>query len=152
MREAQAKSLTIANTGMVVTLDIGEETDVHPRNKLDVGKRLARLALSETYGKPGESSGPMFRDSSVQDGKVRINSTHVGGGLVAKDGALRQFAIAGDDGRFVWADAVIEGESIIVSSPAVSHPTQVRYAWADNPAGANLFNSEGLPAAPFRNP
>jgi sialate O-acetylesterase len=135
---------------MAVTLDIGEEKDVHPRNKFDVGNRLARLALSETYGQPGESSGPIFRDSSVQDGKIRVNFTHIGGGLVAKDGALTQFAIAGADGKFVWAEAVIDGESVIVSSPSVPAPTQVRYAWADNPVGANLFNIEGLPAAPFR--
>jgi sialate O-acetylesterase len=150
MREAQAKSLAIPHTGMAVTLDIGEEKDVHPRNKLDVGNRLARLALSGTYGQPGESSGPIFRDSSVQDGKIRVNFTHIGGGLVAKDGALTQFAIAGADGKFVWAEAVIDGESVIVSSPSVPAPTQVRYAWADNPVGANLFNIEGLPAAPFR--
>ena len=150
MREAQANSLTIPNTGMAVAIDIGDEKDVHPRNKLDVGKRLARLALAGTYGKPGVASGPMFRDSSVENGRIRINFTHVGGGLVAKDGALKQFAIAGTDGKFVWADAVIEGESVIVSNASVPSPTQVRYAWADNPAGATLFNADGLPAAPFR--
>jgi sialate O-acetylesterase len=150
MRWEQAKSLSIPNTGMAVTLDIGEEKDVHPRNKLDVGKRLARLALTRTYGKSGESSGPIFRESSVQNDRVIIKFDHTGGGLVAKDGALRQFAIAGDDGRFVWADAVIEGDSVVVTSPSINAPAFVRYAWADNPAGANLYNSEGLPAAPFR--
>ena len=150
MREAQAKSLTIPHTGMVVTLDIGDETNVHPRNKLDVGKRLARLALTRTYHQPGESSGPLFREYSVQNGKIRVKFDHLGGGLVAKDGPLRQFAIAGDDLKFVWAEAVIEGDHIIVSSPSISTPIHVRYAWAENPAGANLYNSAGLPAAPFR--
>ncbi len=150
MREAQAKALSIPRTGMAVTLDIGEEKDVHPRNKLEVGRRLARLALAGTYGKPGEASGPLYRDSSVEGGRIRIRFDHTGGGLVAKDGALRQFSIAGADGAFVWADAVIDGGSVLVSSPSVAAPTQVRYAWADNPAGANLYHSEGLPAAPFR--
>lgn len=149
MREAQAKSLAIPHTGMAVTLDIGDETNVHPRNKLDVGNRLARLAMTGTYGQSGESSGPLFRESSVQNGKVIIKFDHAGG-LVAKDGALKQFAIAGADGKFVWADAVIDGESVIVSSPKITEPTQVRYAWGENPAGANLTNAEGLPAAPFR--
>ena len=150
MRWQQAKSLAIPNTGMAVTLDIGDEKDVHPRNKLDVGKRLARLALSGTYGKPGVSHGPQFRESSIQNNRVILKFDHAGGGLVAKDGALRQFAIAGNDGKFVWADAVIEGDRVLVSSPSITTPAFVRYAWADNPAGANLYNSEGLPAAPFR--
>ena len=111
MRWEQAKSLAIPNTGMAVTLDIGEEKDVHPRNKLDVGKRLARLALTGTYGKPGVPCGPLFRESSVQDNRVILKFHHTGGGLVARDGTLRQFAIAAADGKFVWADAVIEGDT-----------------------------------------
>jgi sialate O-acetylesterase len=150
MRWEQAKSLAIPHTGMAVTLDIGEEKDVHPRNKLDVGKRLARLALTRTYGKSGESSGPIFRESLVQNDRVIIKFDHTAGGLVAKDAPLRQFAIAGTDGRFAWAEAVIEGDNVIVSNPSITAPAFVRYAWADNPAGANLYNSEGLPAAPFR--
>ncbi|GAA5118821.1 hypothetical protein JIN84_22600 [Luteolibacter yonseiensis] len=150
MREAQAKSLAIPHTGMVVTTDIGDEKDVHPRNKLDVGKRLARLALVKTYGMSGESSGPIFRESAVEGNRIRIRFDHTGGGLVAKGGTLGQFAIAGGDGKFVWADAAIEGDGVVVSSPSVSSPTQVRYAWGDNPAGANLYNTEDLPAAPFR--
>ncbi|MES2923584.1 MAG: sialate O-acetylesterase [Verrucomicrobiota bacterium] len=150
MREAQAKSLTIPHTGMAVAIDIGDEKDVHPRNKRDVGKRLARLALTGTYGKAGEANGPKFSESSVENGRVRVKFDHLGGGLVAKDGALRQFAIAGSDLKFVWADAVIDGDSVIVSSPAIAAPAFVRYAWAENPAGANLFNTAGLPAAPFR--
>ena len=150
MREAQAKSLALPHTGMAVTIDIGDEKDVHPRNKLDVGKRLARLALSGTYGKPGVASGPLFREASVQDAGIRIQFDHVNGGLVAKGGALRQFAIAGTDGKFLQADAVVDGESVLVSSRSILRPAYVRYAWADNPAGANLYNSDGLPAAPFR--
>jgi len=150
MRWEQAKALAISHTGMAVTLDIGDEKDVHPRNKLDVGKRLARLALAGTYAKAIEASGPVFRESSVQSGRVRLQFDHVGGGLVAKGGALQRFAIAGADCKFAWADAVVEGDAVVVSSPSVAAPLYVHYAWGDNPAGANLYNSEGLPAAPFR--
>ena len=152
MREAQATSLTLPHTGMAVTLDIGDEKDVHPRNKQDVGARLARLALHETYGKKDVvPCGPVFTMSEIEDGRVVLHFDHVDKGLVAKDGELKQFAIAGDDRKFVWADAAIEDEDkIIVSSPDIPRPAYVRYAWADNPDGANLFNSAGLPAAPFR--
>ena len=150
MREAQAKSLAIPHTGMAVTIDIGDEKNIHPLNKLDVGKRLARLALTGTYGKPGVPSGPTFQDAAVENSRLRVRFAHIGGGLVSKDGPLRQFAIAGADGKFVQADAVVAGDSVLVSSPSVPHPAHVRYAWADNPAGANLFNTDGLPAAPFR--
>ena len=150
IRWEQARSLAIPHTGMAVTLDIGDEKDVHPRNKLDVGKRLARLALAGTYGKAEEASGPVFRESLIENGRIRIRLDHAAGGLVAKNGALRQFAIAGADRQFVWADAMVDGDCVIVSSPAVANPAFVRYAWADNPAGANLYNSAGLPAAPFR--
>ncbi|MEK7951485.1 sialate O-acetylesterase [Luteolibacter soli] len=152
MREAQATSLTLPHTGMAVTIDIGDEKDVHPRNKQDVGARLARLALHDTYCKKDViPCGPVFKMSEIEDGRVVLHFDHVGTGLVAKDGALKQFAIAGDDRKFVWADAEIDDEDkVIVSSPTIPRPAYVRYAWADNPAGANLFNSAGLPAAPFR--
>ena len=150
MREAQAKALTIPNTGMAVTLDIGDEKDVHPRNKRDVGNRLARIALSKTYGKKIEGSGPIFHDGSIEGGKIRIRFDHVGGGLVTKGGGLKRFAIAGEDRKFVWADAVIEGDQVVVSNKEVTRPAFIRYAWSENPMGANLFNAEGLPAAPFR--
>ena len=150
MREAQAKSLSISHTGMAITLDIGDEKNVHPGNKVDVGNRLARLALTGTYGKPGVANGPVFRGAEVRDGRIRIRFDSVGGGLLARNGPLKQFAIAGADKKFVWADAVIEGDGVIVSSPAIPQPAYVRYAWAENPAGANLCNAEGLPAAPFR--
>jgi sialate O-acetylesterase len=150
MREAQAKSLAIPHTGMAVTIDIGDEKDIHPRNKLDVGKRLARLALTGTYRKPGVPAGPLFRDASVQGARIRVHFDHIDGGLVAKNGAPRGFAIAGADRKFVAADAVIDGASVMVSSPSVAEPAFVRYAWADNPVDANLFNADGLPASPFR--
>ena len=150
MREAQATSLALPHTGMAVTIDIGDAKDVHPRNKRDVGKRLARLALTGTYGKPGVGSGPSFREASVQGDHIKITFNHVNGGLVSKGGALRQFAIAGSDRKFVAADAVIDGEHVIVSKPGITEPAFVRYAWADNPEGANLYSSDGLPAAPFR--
>lgn len=150
MREAQAKSLSIPHTGMAVTIDIGDAKDIHPRNKLDVGERLARLALTGTYQRPGVPSGPVFREASPQDGGIRIHFDHINGGLVSKTSALGGFAIAGADRKFVAAAAVIDGESVLVSSPTVKSPEFVRYAWSDNPATANLFNAEGLPAAPFR--
>ncbi|WP_193213145.1 sialate O-acetylesterase [Luteolibacter marinus] len=150
MREAQATSLELPATGMAVTIDIGDAKDVHPRNKQDVGARLARLALHGTYRRDLVPCGPMIKMSEIEDGMILLHFDHVGGGLVAKDGPLQQFAIAGEDRKFVWADATIEGDTIVVSSPAVQRPAYVRYAWADNPVGANLFNAEGLPAAPFR--
>ncbi|MEX1116748.1 MAG: sialate O-acetylesterase [Akkermansiaceae bacterium] len=149
MREAQAQSLTISNTGMAVTIDIGDEKDVHPRNKLDVGKRLARLALTGTYHKPGVATGPLFHEASIETGRIRAHFDSAAP-LVAKDGGLKHFALAGADRKFVWADATIEGNSVIVSSPQIPQPAYIRYAWADNPTGANLFNTAGLPAAPFR--
>ncbi len=150
MREAQAKSLEIERTGMVVTLDIGDEKDVHPRNKRDVGLRLARIAMSDTYATPGVSRGPVFREAVVEAGLIRVRFQPGCGPLRAKDGPLKQFAIAGADRKFAEATAVIEGDCVVVSSPIVPDPAFVRYAWADNPAGANLTNEEGLPAAPFR--
>jgi sialate O-acetylesterase len=150
MREAQAGSLTIPHTGMAVTIDIGDEKNVHPGNKLDVGLRLARLALVGTYQRAGISSGPMFRDAKVEGTTVRVRFDHIGSGLMAKGGALGQFAISGADRKFIWAQAKIDGDSVVVSSPTVPQPAFVRYAWADNPVGANLTNSAGLPAAPFR--
>jgi sialate O-acetylesterase len=150
MREAQATSLSLPKTGMAVTLDLGEEKDIHPRNKQDVGKRLALLALKNDYGKDLPSRGPVFKTAEIEDGRIVLHFDTTDGALVAKDGPLKQFAIAGDDRKFVWAEAGIEGDTVIISNPAVPRPVHVRYAWADNPAGANLFNSAGLPAAPFR--
>jgi sialate O-acetylesterase len=150
MREYQAGSLAVSHTGMAVTIDIGDEKDVHPRNKKDVGARLARLALAGTYGKSGVPCGPVFQSASITGNSIRVRFDHINGGLVSADGPLHGFAVAGDDKRFVAAQAVIDGELVVVSAPDVARPAFVRYAWADNPAGANLRNTDGLPAAPFR--
>jgi len=151
LREAQLMTLALPNTGMAVTIDIGEADDIHPRNKQDVGYRLAQWALAETYGRADVvPSGPLYRSMTKENGAIRLAFDHVGGGLTTPDGApLRGFAVAGADRRFVWADARIDGNTVVVSSRAVADPVAVRYGWANNPA-VNLYNAEGLPASPFR--
>jgi sialate O-acetylesterase len=149
MREAQATSLALPQTGMAVTIDIGEAKDVHPRNKQDVGRRLALIAEAQVYGRSVTSSGPVFESMSIEGRSARIRFRHTEGGLVAQGGTLAGFAIAGKDGTFAWADARIDGETVVVSSPRVEEPAIVRYAWADNPP-ATLSNGAGLPARPFR--
>jgi sialate O-acetylesterase len=151
VREAQATVLHLKNTGMAVTIDIGDPKNVHPKDKQDVGDRLTRIALANVYGRQIEYSGPLYDSSKVENGTMRIRFTHIGGGLVAKGGPpLKWFTIAGADGKFVPADAKIDGDTVIVSSPTVPAPVAVRYAWDPYPADANLFNAAGLPAAPFR--
>ena len=150
VREGQLKTLQDANTGLAVAIDLGEAVDVHPRNKHDVGKRLAQWALARTYGMPLVPSGPLYRDFVVEGERVRLRFEHTGGGLAARNGELKTFVIAGSDGKFVDAEAEIEGDTVLVHSPAVPEPAAVRYAWADNPDGCNLYNREGLPASPFR--
>jgi sialate O-acetylesterase len=150
VREWQSEALKLPHTGMVVTLDVGDKKDVHPHNKAPVGDRLARLALANVYGKKIEFSGPRFQSAAIEGGGVRVKFSHLGGGLVAKDGPLKTFEIAGADGKFVAADATIAGDTVVVKSPNVATPAAVRYAWANYPEGANLFNAAGLPAAPFR--
>ncbi|NIA16684.1 MAG: sialate O-acetylesterase [Nitrospiraceae bacterium] len=150
LREAQTMTLSLPNTGMAVIIDIGEADNIHPRNKQDVGKRLALNALANTYGKKVAYSGPMYKSMKVEDGAIRVEFDHTVGGLTAKGGeALRGFAIAGADRKFVWADAAIDGDTIVVSSDSVADPVAVRYAWAHNPV-CNLYNGVGLPASPFR--
>jgi sialate O-acetylesterase len=149
-REAQARSLDLPHTGMAVTIDIGDEKDVHPRNKQDVGKRLALIALAKTYGRPVECTGPVFESLKIDHGTARVKFSHAEGGLVVKGGPLKGFAVAGADQKFAWAEARIEGDAVILRSDRVASPNAVRYAWADNPAGCNLYNAAGLPAAPFR--
>jgi sialate O-acetylesterase len=149
LREAQTMSLREPRTGMAVTIDIGDEKDIHPRNKLDVGRRLAAWALADTYGQKVVRSGPLFDRHVIEGNKVRIHFKH-GAGLKTTDGGpLKGFAIAGEDRRFVWADAHIEGDTVTVSSPTILKPVAVRYGWADNPV-ANLYNNASLPASPFR--
>lgn len=150
LREAQAfTARTVKNSGLAVAIDIGDAADIHPKDKKNVGHRLALSALAQTYGKKLEYSGPWYRAMKVKGDKITLKFDHVDGGLVAKGGKLTGFAIAGDDKKFVWADAVIEGNTVVVSSPQVAKPVAVRYAWDINPV-CNLFNQAGLPAVPFR--
>lgn len=170
LREAQSLTLKLPKTGQAVLIDIGEAADIHPRNKRDVGERLARIALAKDYGKPVASSGPAYQSMKVEKGKVRLQfdqdalvaaplgETHV---LKSQTGEtaplvrnspgsqLEGFAICGDDKAWVWADAKIDGSSVLVWSDRVPAPVAVRYAWADNPT-CNLANADGLPASPFR--
>ena len=150
LREAQAMALSLAQTGMAVTVDIGNPTDIHPRNKQDVGLRLALAARAITYGEPNlEYSGPEFRQVTREGDALRLWFNHAGGGLRATGGPLEGFEVAGTDGKFVEAQARITGDTVLVSSPQVSLPVQARYAWAADPKG-NLANAAGLPASPFR--
>jgi sialate O-acetylesterase len=150
LREAQTMALALPNTGMAVAIDIGEAEDIHPRNKMDVGLRLALHALHGTYGLSDViPSGPLFRSAKREGSSLRLSFDHIGGGLVCQGDALRGFSIAGEDGRFVWAEATIDGEDILVSSPEIDAPRAARYGWADNP-DVNLYNEAGLPASPFR--
>jgi sialate O-acetylesterase len=151
LREAQSNALALPNTGIVVTVDIGEWNDIHPLDKKDVGDRLALAAQKIAYGDEHVIySGPLYQSMRIEGNTVVLTFTNTGGGLIAKGGELKCFAIAGSDKKFVWANAKIENGNVIVSSSNVLNPVAVRYAWADNPEGANLYNKEGLPASPFR--
>lgn len=151
-REAQAEVLKLPATGMAVTYDIGEWNDIHPLNKKDVGIRLAVAARKVAYGETDVVySGPTFRSMTVKGRKMIISFDNTGSGLTVRGGRRPgHFAVAGDDMKFVWADARIKGSQVVLKSRKVKKPVAARYAWADNPAGANLYNKEGLPAAPFR--
>jgi len=151
LRESQFKALSLPNTGMVVTIDIGEWNDLHPWNKHDVGQRMALLAEKMVYGENIVSSGPLFQSATVDGNKIVISFTNVGSGLVTNDGEEpREFAIAAADKKFVWAKAKIEGDKVIVSSEEIPNPMYVRYDWADSPVDPNLYNKEELPSSPFR--
>ena len=149
LREAQLMTLALPNVGMAITIDLGEADDIHPKDKVDVGKRLALNALALTYGKDIPFSGPIMQFMIKEGSQIRLTFRYTDGGLKAKGGPLKGFAIAGADRKFVWADAVIDGETVVVSSPRVMEPVAVRYAWASNPV-CNLYNGAGLPASPFR--
>lgn len=149
LREAQLMTLGLINTGMAVTTDIGEATDIHPKNKQDVGLRLALAARAIAHGEKLVYSGPIYRQASVEGNQIRVFFDHTGGGLAAKGGELTGFQIAGADKKFVRATATIDGRTIVVSSPDLANPVYVRYAWGANPE-CNLINQEGLPASPFR--
>lgn len=152
LREAQTKSLKLPNTGMAVIHDIGDWNDIHPLNKKDVGDRLALIAQKVAYlDQKIIYSGPVYQSSAIEGGQIVLSFTSVGGGLMAKEGTeLKHFAIAGADKKFVWAKAKIIGNTVVVHSNNVKKPKFVRYAWANNPVGANLYNREGLPASSFR--
>ena len=149
IREAQLGTLEIPRTEMAVAIDIGEANDIHPKNKQEVGRRLALAALAATYFEETEYSGPIYGGMQMEEGKIRLNLSHAEGLKAADGGAIKGFAIAGEDKKFYWADVALEGDHVVVSSPKVPKPIAVRYGWADNPDG-NLLNAAGLPASPFR--
>ncbi len=148
IREAQRRTLSVSNTAMAVTIDIGNPDNVHPADKQDVGHRLALAARALSYGEHVEYSGPLYRQASVESGAMRVDFDHSESGLVAKGGALAGFEIAGADRKFVPATATIEGGSVMVLAAAVPNPKYVRYGWQNAPT-VNLFNGDGLPASPF---
>lgn len=153
LQEAQyLTSITLPKVGLAVTNDIGEEKNIHPKNKQEVGRRLALWALAKDYGRADTVfSGPMFKSALIEGSQVRIQFDHTGGGLKTRDGGeLKHFQIVGEDKKWVWAQAKIENNEVLVSSPEVPNPVGVRYAWAAWPEGANLINAEGLPAGCFR--
>lgn len=163
IRNAQRRCLSIPHTGMAPAIDIGDADDIHPKNKFDVGERLALWALHNEYGRQDvEPSGPLFKSMQREGGKIRIYFDHLGGGLMIgkKSGkapvvedtgaALKHFSVCGSDKKWHWAKASIEGETVLVSSPNVPDPVAVHYADGMNPEGCNLYNRAGLPASPFR--
>ena len=152
LREAQSMTLSLPGTGMAVTTDIGDPLDIHPKNKQDVGKRLAAIALSTCYRQEGEYSGPVYESMEIKGNKVLLTFSHIGKGWEIKDkyGYIRGFEIAGTDHKFHYAKARLEGTQIIVYQEGIDLPVAVRYGWADNPTEANLFNLDGFPASPFR--
>jgi sialate O-acetylesterase len=149
-RESQAlTAASVPNSCLAVTADTGDPDNIHPQDKLPVGERLARCALANYYGLPVVYSGPTLASVERLPRAIRLHFAHTDGGLIVKGPKLEEFSIAGEDRKWVWAEAHIEGDTIVVLSPAVPNPREVRYAWQANPA-ANLFNGAGLPAAPFR--
>jgi sialate O-acetylesterase len=150
LREAQALTAKkVARSGLAVAIDIGDAADIHPKNKAEVGRRLAFCALANTYHKTIEWSGPSYKGMRKVDNEIRLSFDHVDGGLAAKGSDLQGFAIAGEDHKFIWAHAVIKGNTVVVSSPQIDKPVAVRYGWDINPV-CNLYNQAGLPAVPFR--
>jgi sialate O-acetylesterase len=152
LREAQAMALNLPNTGMAVTTDIGNPIDIHPKNKQDVGKRLASIALHDVYEKTGEYTGPAYLSMKADGTKLVLTFAHTGSGLLVKDkyGYIKGFEIAGADKQFYYAKAMADGDKIIVYAEGVAQPVAVRYNWANDASDGNLFNKEFFPAAPFR--
>jgi sialate O-acetylesterase len=150
LREAQALTLSLPNTGMACIIDIGDANTIHPLNKQEVGRRLALIANKLTNESKAIASGPVYKNYKINGNSIIIDFENTGLGLSTNDGKdVTGFAIAGNDKQFYWANAYIEGNNIVVHSDKVIEPEAVRYAWADNPV-CNLINSEGLPAMPFR--
>lgn len=149
LREAQALTLNLPKTGMAVITDVGEEKDIHPKQKQPVGERLALAARAIAYGEKIEYSGPVYSGMKIEGNRIVLSFTHTGGGLVAKGDKLSGFTIAGDDKKFVEAEAVIKGDKVIVQSPQVAKPVAVRFGWENYPV-VNFWNKAGLPASPFR--
>jgi sialate O-acetylesterase len=152
LREAQAMTLSLPNTGLAVTTDIGNPVDIHPKNKQEVGRRLAAVALHDVYKEEGEYTGPVYQSMEIKDNKIILSFTHTGNGWFAKDtyGYIKGFEIAGSDHKFQFAKAEIDGDKIIVYQKNVERPVAVRYGWADDASEANLFNDKLYPVAPFR--
>lgn len=149
-RESQALTAArVRNSCLAVTIDTGDPDNIHPRDKLPVEERLAVCALAKNYRKHVVYSGPTLNFMKRDHGAIRLRFTHTDGGLSTKGPKLEEFEIAGDDRKWYWANARVEGNAVIVSSPSVPNPREVRYAWQSNPA-ATLFNGAGLPAVPFR--
>ncbi len=149
VRECMLQTLSVPNTGMAITIDVGDPSVIHPKNKQAVGHRLALWALATVYGEKIPFSGPLPAGHIISGDKVTVSFTHTDGGLVSRDGELKGFEIAGADQKWVLGTARIEGDQVIVSNPEVKSPVAVSYAWADNP-DCNLYNGAGLPASPFR--
>ncbi len=152
LREAQNLALSVPNTGMAVTTDIGDAKNIHPKNKQDVGKRLAAIALNKTYGLNTPYSGPVYKSFNVDGNKIIVTFSNIGSGMYAKDkyDYLKGFEIAGEDHKFHYAHAYVDSDKVVVISSTVAKPVAVRYGWADDASDDNLYNREGFPAAPFR--
>ena len=150
LREVQTATLKVPLTGMAVTIDIGDHSDIHPANKQDLAYRMAQEAKRLVYGYKGVTAGPMYKSMKIEGDKIRIEFTNIGKGLKVKGDKLNCFAIAEKNGKFVWANAKLDGNSVVVWSDQVKEPANVRYAWAGFPVNPNLYNQEGFPASPFR--
>lgn len=152
LREAQAMTLKLPNTGMASAIDIGEAGDIHPKNKLDVGRRLGMAAMKTAYGKDVVSAGPSFRKMTIAGNRITLEFDNIGTGLITRDkyGYVRGFQVAGEDRKFYWAKASIEGDKVIIMCKEVAQPVAVRYAWSNNPGALDFYNKEGMPATPFR--
>jgi sialate O-acetylesterase len=151
LREAQSMTLSLPHTGMATAIDIGDEADIHPKNKQGVAHRLALAAAKVVYGENIVYCGPMYQSMQIEGDRIRVHFSNLGSGLLIKDkyGYARAFEIAGVDGKFVWAKALQDGQDIVVFNEAIKQPVAVRYDWSNSPDG-NLYNREGLPAIPFR--